>query len=90
MGFFSNMNIDLYLCLQGVLKATIDELTRQLDQLRKLLEANEEETGVLRGEKAGLEREVDRLSRENRALRDQVNALKAELARQAAGMEQAE
>lgn len=84
------MNIDLYLCLQGVLKATIDELTRQLDQLRKLLEANEEETGVLRGEKAGLEREVDRLSRENRALRDQVNALKAELARQAAGMEQAE
>ncbi len=80
----------LCLYLQGVLKATIDELTRQLDQLRKLLEANEEETGVLRGEKAGLVREVDGLCRENRALRDQVNALKAELARQAAGMEQAE
>ena len=46
--------------------------------------------GLLRGEKAGLQREVDRLARENRGLRDEVEALKEELANQAAGMEQAE
>ena len=56
----------------------------------ELLRAREEEVGQLRGEKAGLQREVDRLARENRALRDEVSALKDELAKQAAGMEQAE
>ena len=89
------------------MKATVDDLTRQLDQLESkekfltgfdfepspllgLLRAREEEAGSLRGEKAGLQREVDRLNRENRGLRDQVAALQDELAKQAAGMEQAE
>ena len=54
------------------------------------LEAREDELAQLRGEKAVLEREVDRLSRENRNLRDEVAAVKAELVNQAAGMEQAE
>lgn len=89
-----------------MLKATIDDLARQLEQLESkykprplawchahsagMLKAKEKEVGSLRGEKAGLAREVDRLARENRGLRDQVAALQDELARQAAGMEQAE
>ena len=93
-----------------MLKATIDDLARQLEQLQSkykphplanvtswshahcagMLKAKEEEVGSLRGEKAGLEREVDRLARENRGLREEVAALRDELARQAAGMEQAE
>jgi predicted nuclease with TOPRIM domain len=58
--------------------------------LAGLLKAREEEVGSLRGEKAGLQREVDRLGRENRDLRDQLADLQEELSRQAAGMEQAE
>lgn len=42
------------------------------------------------GEKEALERELDRLKRDNKALRDQVTALQDELANQAAGLEQAE
>ncbi len=45
---------------------------------------------MLLGEKAGLEREVGRLSRENEALREQVAALEEQLADYSAGLEQAE
>ena len=58
--------------------------------LAGLLKAREEEVGSLRGEKAGLQREVDRLGRENQRLHDQVVGLQEELAKQTAAMEQAE
>lgn len=55
-----------------------------------LLKDQDEMVGTLRGEKAGLERELNQLRRENGALLDQVAVLQEELARQAQGLEQAE
>ncbi len=72
--------------LAGLLKAREEEA----GSLRGERAGLQREVVSLRGERAGLQREVDRLNRENRALREQLADLQEELAKQAAGMEQAE
>ena len=54
------------------------------------LKAREDELDKVLGDKVGLERDLERLLKENQRLREEAMTLRVEIANQAKGMERAE